>query len=66
MIKAAHYPQLALLIWNRGPDPEVTEAEALSFYEGYWRFVDVPALTDPEKALIDHLVKTIGNGVLNV
>lgn len=65
-IRVADYPQLAALCWNRAPDAVLEETEALALYERNWRWVDVEALSEAERALIDHLVATHGRGVLNV
>lgn len=65
-IKIADYPQLQDLCWNRRADDTCSEAEALSLYERNWRFVDQDALTPNEKAFIDHLIGTQGNGAFLV
>lgn len=60
------YPQLQAIAWNRREDATCSEAEALALYERNWRFVDQGALLSPERAFIDRLVATHGNGVLHV
>lgn len=65
-ILIADYPQLRLIAWNRRADARVEEAEALALYERNWRHVDVEGLDVRERELIDHLVRTVGGGVLNV
>lgn len=60
------YPQLRAVCWSRRVGDTCTEREALSLYERQWRFVDAEALMPKERAFIDHLVKTYGNGVLMV
>lgn len=64
-ILIADYPQLRLIAWNRRADARVEEAEALALYESNWRHVDVEGLDVRERELIDHLVRTVGGGVLN-
>ncbi|CEE84469.1 conserved hypothetical protein [Xanthomonas citri pv. citri] len=65
-VQLATYPQLRLLAWNRAADAWVEEVDALALYEREWRHVDQHALTPDEKAFIEHLAQTYGNGVLNV
>jgi hypothetical protein len=60
------FPELAKLCWNR-PQTAVIDGEtALALYERNWRFVDTEDLTAAERELVDTLVATHGNGVLNV
>lgn len=66
MIKIDDYPQLKLIAWNRPDGSLVEESEALALYERNWRFMDLAALDQNERSLIDRLVKTYGNGVLHV
>lgn len=65
MIQIDRYPNLRLLAWQMHQD-WISEAEALSLYEREWRHVDVAHLTSEERQLIDQLVVSYGNGVLNV
>ena len=65
-IKVSDYPQLRLLAWNLKESSTISAEEALSLYERNWRHVDVEALSDSESALIDTLVRTVGNGSLLV
>lgn len=65
-IRLADYPQLQLIAWSHRPDDTVDEHEALSLYERNWHHVDHAHLSDHERRLIEHLVHTVGNGVLNV
>ena len=66
MIKLDQFPQLRQLAWNCAPDSEIDDAEALALYERNWKFVDVAALEPEERALLDRLIKEIGQGILNV
>lgn len=65
-VRVADYPQLKLLAWSLKPDAELDDVQALALYEAGWRFIELNALTPRERALIDHLVRTVGRGVLNV
>ena len=66
MVRVADFPQLKLLAWSLRPDAELEDGEALALYESGWRFIEPGSLTPEERALIDRLVRTVGNGVLNV
>ena len=59
------YPELRLICWHRSADQPMDEEEAFAIYERNWRYVDQDMLTDAEKALIERLKKTYGNGVIN-
>lgn len=65
-LKIGQYPQLALIAWSRHPDDEITAEEAFGLYEGNWRFVDQDGLGKEERDLIQALIKTYGNGLMNV
>jgi len=65
-VAVSRYPQLRFICWQLGPDAELTEQEALSRYEREWRHVDTAALTDTERAFIEHLEQTHGGGKLLV
>lgn len=60
-IRADRYPQLHRLCWNRPEGAVLDGREALALYERSWRFVDVAALDDAERALIARLVRAHGN-----
>lgn len=60
------YPQLQRLSWNMSRESVLSEAEALSLYERNWHLVDQNQLDKKEKDLIDHLVRSVGNGVFHV
>ena len=60
-------PQLRALTWHLPGDMVVlTPQEAFEIYERNWRHVDQEALSVHEAAVIDQLIRTIGNGVLLV
>ncbi len=54
-IKLADYPQLKQLAWQVHGTDALTPAEALSIYERNWRHVDVQALAQRERQLVDAL-----------
>lgn len=43
----------------------MTGAEAFALYEANWRFIADDELMDRERALIDRLIATYGQGFLN-
>ena len=59
-------PQLKMLLWTRKDTIELEDKEALSLYEANWRFIEPEKMTTEERAVLDQLVRTVGNGVLNV
>lgn len=65
-LKIGQYPQLSLIAWSRQPDDEITAEEAFGLYESNWRFVEQDRLEQEERDLIDCLVATYGNGLMNV
>ena len=66
MLRLNDYPQLRLIAWNLRDSDTVEECEAFSIYERNWRFVEQAQLIASEKALIAHLTKEFGRGVMNV
>lgn len=54
-IRLADYPQLKQLAWQVHGTDALTPAEALSIYERNWRHVDVQALAQRERQLVDAL-----------
>jgi hypothetical protein len=65
MIPLANYPELRMLAWSFSGQ-EIEADRALSLYERNWHFIREADLTDSERALIQRLKDTYGNGVLNV
>lgn len=65
-IRLDEYPQLRQIAWNRTSSDCVSEQEALSLYERNWSLIDPEKIEEKEQALIDHLIKTVGNGVFHV
>ena len=66
LITIGDYPQLKLICWNRQPTAQVDDETAFALYERNWRHVDVEALGQEERALIDRLTLEQGQGVMNV
>lgn len=60
------YPGLRALAWQTDAGTTITETEALNLYERSWRHLNQEALTDGEKAFIQHLEDTYSNGRLLV
>ncbi|RNL61285.1 XRE family transcriptional regulator [Nocardioides marmoriginsengisoli] len=65
-ITVGDYPGLRALAWQTKAGTTLTETEALNLYERGWRHLDQGALTDREKAFIQHLADTYSNGALLV
>ena len=66
MLDVERFPELRLLMWQRGRNRYVSETDALALYEANWRFVDTAALTPHEADLLRQLAARHGRGVLNV
>jgi hypothetical protein len=66
MVAIDAFPQLKRLAWNRPGIRTIAEPEALALYERNWDLVDRDAMDDPERRLLEDLVKRYGNGVLHV
>ena len=56
-------PQLKTLAWNRDVSAPMAGADALALYEREWRHVDETAMTCHERATLDDLIRTHGNGL---
>ncbi|EOY1433955.1 TPA: hypothetical protein ACMVL8_004386 [Yersinia enterocolitica] len=65
-IRIRDYPQLKAAAWFIADDAEFTDEETLAFYERNWKYIDVDRLEPHEQALIDRLIREVGNGILNV
>ncbi|PKW26225.1 hypothetical protein ATL31_1031 [Phycicoccus duodecadis] len=65
-ITVGDYPGLRTLAWQTDAGVTITETEALNLYERGWRHLNQEALTDREKAFIQHLADTYSNGELLV
>lgn len=65
-VTVGDYPGLRELAWQTEAGTVITETEALNLYERGWRHLDRDALTDREKAFIQHLADAYSNGRLLV
>ncbi|MDB5828119.1 MAG: transcriptional regulator, family [Variovorax sp.] len=65
-IALADYPQLKQLAWMLPGAAELTAEEAFGLYERNWRHIDDKQIDDHERALIDTLTRTLGQGQLLV
>ncbi|RYF33272.1 MAG: XRE family transcriptional regulator [Comamonadaceae bacterium] len=65
-IRLADHTQLRQLAWHLPDAAELTPEEALGLYERNWRHIDQAAVSVQERALIDRLVATLGQGQLLV
>lgn len=61
-IVPADFPELKRLVWNRDPTRSVDAEDAFRLYERNWRFVEVEALTERERQLINALEDEFGGG----
>jgi hypothetical protein len=64
-IEIGAYANLAAICWSRR-DRFISGRDAFRLYERNWRFVDQRRMKPAERALIESLAQTYGNGVLNV
>ncbi|TDX15112.1 hypothetical protein EDF88_3550 [Buttiauxella sp. BIGb0552] len=65
-VRVRDYPQLKGAAWFIDEDAEFTDVEALRFYERNWKYIETDTLEPHELALIERLVREVGNGILNV
>ena len=65
-ITVGEYPGLRTLAWQTDAGTTITETEALNLYERGWRHLNQDALTEDEKAFIQHLADTYSHGRLLV
>ena len=54
------YPQLKALAWHVHGTPTITPVEALDIYERNARHLDIQALSEPERALLNALQTAFG------
>jgi len=64
-LEIARWPALRSLAWQLHQD-RIGEPDALALYEREWRHLDPDRLDPEERALIERLVRTYGQGVLHV
>jgi len=56
------YPELDLILWDTA-ERVVSANDAFSAYEKRWRYVDQARLIPRERALIDDLIRDLGDGL---
>ncbi|CAQ83893.1 MULTISPECIES: hypothetical protein [Photorhabdus] len=66
MVKIADYPQMKSCAWYLAEDTELTDRDALAFYERNWKYVEEDKLEPQERQLIERLIHEQGHGFLNV
>ncbi|AWK42464.1 hypothetical protein GPY51_01065 [Photorhabdus laumondii subsp. laumondii] len=66
MVKIADYPQMKNYAWYLAEDIELTDRDALAFYERNWKYIEEDKLGLQERQLIERLIHEQGNGFLNV
>ncbi|MBS9424094.1 hypothetical protein [Photorhabdus caribbeanensis] len=66
MVKTADYPQMKNCAWYLAKDIELTDRDALAFYERNWKYIGEDKLEPKECQLIERLIHEQGNGFLNV
>ncbi len=65
-VRVSDYPQLRQLAWQLQDGAELTEKEALHFYERNWRHVDRDAMDERERDFVQHLADVYSHGRLLV
>ncbi len=65
-VRVGDYPQLKAIAWQVRPDTELSEMDALRTYERNWRHVDQAAMSEAERAFVQHLADVYSRGVLLV
>ncbi len=63
MVNLIDYPHLRSLAWHLVPGTMLEDAEAFNLIERGWRHLDVAALDDRERELIERLTAECGHGV---
>lgn len=65
-IRLADYPLLREIAWSTDLRAELSPTEAFSIYERNWRHLDRERMDANERELLEHLISTVGKGVLLV
>jgi transcriptional regulator with XRE-family HTH domain len=65
-IRIGDHPALRRLGWQLDESTELSPREALNLYERNWRHVDISTMDPAERDFLDHLVKSVGKGILLV
>ena len=63
MVDLSEYPHLHSLAWYLVPGTLLEDIEAFNLIERGWRHLDVEALDDRERELIERLTAECGHGV---
>ncbi|OCA53385.1 hypothetical protein [Photorhabdus namnaonensis] len=66
MVKIADYPQMKNCAWYLAEDTELTDRDALVFYERNWKYIEEDKFEPKERQLIERLIHEQGHGFLNV
>ncbi|HKX43328.1 MAG TPA: hypothetical protein VJO99_19370 [Burkholderiaceae bacterium] len=61
-IRLDDFPELKRLAWQLKGETEIAPAQALSLYERNWRHLDREQMQPHERALVEALIATIGEG----
>lgn len=62
LIEIGGLPALRAALWDRH-DTVLTAQALLHLYEERWSYIDPARMSAPERALLDRLVRDVGNGV---
>ena len=62
MVDLGEYPHLRSLAWHLVPGTLLEDTEAFDLIERGWRHLDVGALDDRERELIERLTAECGHG----
>ena len=65
-VTVGDYPGLRALAWQTDAGTTLSETEALNLYERGWRHLDQEAVTEHERAFIQHLADAYSHGALLV
>ena len=63
MVRVGRYPQLRAIAWNRRPDDEIPEPDALALYERNWDHVEEDRMPPEERQFLQRLIDKHGGGV---
>ncbi|MCW6569859.1 hypothetical protein [Yersinia ruckeri] len=62
-VRIRDYPQMSLGAWYLDEDATLTDAEAFSFYQRNWKYVDFDKMESFERELLARLIAEQGNGI---
>ena len=63
-VRISDFPQLKNIAWQLASDAQLSAKDAFATYERNWRYVDVAALSAKERALVERLKQSVGQGFL--